>query len=505
MNVHAALGVRLLASLVFTGGALFGAERTASAALTASEKGQIRDFVASAQVESALRVRALVARTDLTHEETLAVLAEAVAPVPFSDARGVFLRELVFGSSSSASRPLLAHAVTHALLARADIVYQRAGSALDQDARGLKELAAIYAFLDTTIANAGRPARSAHDASAGIAAAAYDACAKELGEHIEKNARWLKGDGLVPESVGRVRAQAQVALVDMLPDGLTRYVDAAVRLGLKGTRRKMLADWGILLQDTGKLDEAKAERVQKLLARWPDARADLSLVYAGEERGALQARGVSALAGAVSAAGAEPFSDDSAPPSPVVSDALWVGMVHDLSVLAVKRALDRRVDLKQQSEKDVVATMGGQGRKLGKPRAPSVEHVVAAAVQLLELDAPRAVDFALSRVLQGRSESAALLSDAVGVLATASPEAGTTAATSGLTLELGNGDAAGTVRMTLIKLAPTGAATSFTIAGHTWAIERSAPNGAVSGVTRDGRYLSAADFKKSTPSSARPK
>jgi hypothetical protein len=253
--------MKLGAALVLTATLLCGA-RSAEAALTSSEKGQIRDFVASARVENAVRVRSLVARTDLTAEESISALSEAVAPVPFTDQRAIFLRELTFGVSSASSRPLLAHGLTHAMLARADAVFQKYVGGLDHEPRAIGELIAIYAFLDGTVANAGRPTLAAHDAAAGISAAAYEECSKELSHHVEQNARWLKGDGAVAESVGRVRAQAQAALLDMLPDGLTRRVDAAERLGLKGARRQILIDWGILLQDAGKLDDAKSSRVR---------------------------------------------------------------------------------------------------------------------------------------------------------------------------------------------------------------------------------------------------
>jgi hypothetical protein len=280
--------MKLAAALVVATTLLLGA-RSAEAALTSSEKGQIRDFVASARAENAVRVRSLVARTDLTVDESIAALTEAVTPVAFTDQRAVFLRELTFGVSSASSRPLLAQAVTHAMLARADTIFQKYVGGLDHEPRAINELVAIYAFLDGTIANAGRPTLAAHDATAGVSAAAYDQCSKELRDHVDHNARWLKGDGAVAESLGRVRAQAQAALLDMLPDGLTRRVDASDRLGLKGARRQMLTEWGILLQDAGKLDDAKATKVREALARLPGARVDLELVDAGDDRGPLRA------------------------------------------------------------------------------------------------------------------------------------------------------------------------------------------------------------------------
>lgn len=456
----------------------------AHAVLSSSEKGQIRDFVSSARAENAVRVRSLVARTDLTAEESIAALSEAVVPVPFTDARAVFLRELTFGVSSASSRPLLAHAVTRALLLRADAVFQKYVGGLDHEPRAIAELVAIYSFLDGTIANAGRPTLAAHDPSAGISAAAYDDCSKELRDHVERNARWLKGDGVVAESLGRVRAQAQAALLDMLPDGLTRRVDASDRLGFQGARRKILTEWGILFADAGKLDDAAVGRVHEGLTRAPGARVDLGVIYAGEDRGPLRARGIVAFVGG-GAGDANPFGDELTPSKVDPSTAT---IVQDLVVLAVKRALDNRGELRLQAEHDAAAAQGqaSAGKMLGKPRAPSVEHVVGAAAYLLVLDAPRALDLAFVRAVGGHPESAAILSDAIGALA-AFPVASTDAA-AGLTLDLGKGSAS--TKVTAIRLAPNGAALGFTLEGHAWAITRGAPSFYVTGITRDAEVLS---------------
>ncbi len=476
-----------LAAALIVGTTLFLGAASAEAALTSSEKGQIRDFVASAHTENAVRVRSLVARTDLTVDESIAALSEAVTPVPFTDPRAIFLRELTFGVSSGSSRPLLAQAVTHAMLARADAVFQKYVGGLDHEPRAISELVAIYAFLDGTIANAGRPTLAAHDTSAGISAAAYEACSKELRDHVDHNARWLKGDTAVAESLGRVRAQAQAALVDMLPDGLTRRVDASDRLGLKGARRQMLTEWGILLQDAGKLDDAKAAKVREALVRLPGARVDLELLYAGDDRGPLRTRGVVAFVGGTPAE-ANPFGDEL---TPTTVDTSLSTVVHDLAVLAAKRALDNRGDLRLRAEQDAATAKGEPGKMLGKPRAPSVDHVVGSAAHLLVLDAPRALDLAFVRVLGGRPESAALLSDAIGALAAfaVAPASGAPAP-GGLSLELGKGSGATT--MSAIRLAPNGAAVGFALDGHTWSIDRAAPAFAVTGVTRDGQALSLA-------------
>jgi hypothetical protein len=484
------LGKRLTIGIVVAIALLLGATRPAEAALTSSEKAVIRDFVSGAHAEHAAKVRSLVARTDLTPEESMSALAEAVAPVPFTDQRAIFLREMAFGVSSAASRPLLAQAVVRALLTRADVVFQKYVGGLDHEPRAIAELVAIYGFIDGTISNAGRPTLAAHDGNAGVSAAAYEDCSKELREHVERNARWLKGDGVVAESLGRVRAQAQVALLDMLPDGLTRRVDAADRLGLTGARRQILGEWGILLEDAGRLDDAKAQKVHQALARLPGARADLEVVYAGDDRGLLRGRGLVAFAGGAGTAEANPFGDELTA-SPV--DVGISAIVQDLAVSAVKRALENRGELRAQAEHDAAAAHGDPTRMLGKPHAPSIEHVIGSAAHLLLLDAPRAVDLAFVRVVDGRPEGAAILSDAIGALAAfaVTPNANASgAAPAGLSLELGKGT--GAVTMSAIRLAPNGSAIGFTLEGHTWAIDRGGAGAAVAGVKRDGQPLSLA-------------
>ncbi len=459
--------------------------RAANATLTSSEKAQVRDHFAGGRLENVGRVRSLVARTDLTNDESVAVLSEAVSPVPFTDQRALFLKELVFGGASAASRPLLAQVTVKALLARADAVYQKYVGGLDHEPRAVAELVAIYGFIDGTIANAGKPSATAHDPNAGIPAATYEDCSKALRDHVDKNARWLKGEGPIPESTGRVRAQAQIALADMLPDGVTRRVDAADRIGIKGARRQILTDWGILLADAGKVDEGKAERIRILLQRLPGARVDLSLVYAGEDRGPLKARGAVVFVGGPGA-DAYPVPNEV---SPGTHDAGTSAIALALAYLAAKRALDNRGELRLQAERDAAAAQSDPGRLLGKPRAPSVDHVIGAAIHLLLTDAPRTVDLAFARLVGGRHESAALLSDAIGALAafaeTKDPKGG------GPHVELGKGASAAT-KMTAIRLAGNGTASGFTLEGATFVIDRTPPANLVTGVTRNGQPLSMA-------------
>ncbi len=267
--------------------------------------------------------------------------------------------------------------------------------------------------------------------------------------------RWLKGAAALPEPVARVRAQAQVALVDLMPDGLTRRVEAADRLALTGARRSMLTDWGVLFTDAGKLDDARSDRLRQLLIHLPGARTDLALLYVGGDRGAkLRARGqVAYVAGSTEKF---PFGEE----APAGYDPAVSAIAHDLAVVAVKRVLEAKPELRAQCERDATAASGDAARLLGKPRAPSVEHVLGAALHALLVDGPRSVDLAFTRLSGGQPETAALLSDALGVLAqdarTATPPK----------TEIGKG--AAWLPITALKLAPNGVATNFTFDGRAY-------------------------------------
>src|SRR5260370_42102712 len=90
----------------------------ARASLTASEAEQIRHDVATTSELG--RVRALVARPDLTASEAAAAMSNALATTSLDPSHVSFLHELVFGAASTASRPVLAAATVAGTLARAD-------------------------------------------------------------------------------------------------------------------------------------------------------------------------------------------------------------------------------------------------------------------------------------------------------------------------------------------------------------------------------------------------
>jgi hypothetical protein len=411
---------------------------SAAASLTSSEKGQIRDFVHTARVDSAGKVRSLVARTDLTAEESIAVLTEALAPVGYTDARGAFFKELVFGGASAASRPIVALATVKAMLARADALYDRYVGGLDHEPKAIAELVAIYAFLDDTIANAGRST---------IPVATYEQCGKALRDHVDRNARWIKGDGALPAGVVRVRAQAQIALIDMLPEGPTRRVDAAERLGLKGARRTLLAEQGVLFADEGGADDARIERIRKSLTRLPNP----GLAVIITDPAPIRARG-----GVMVLPGPEPYPFDD--PAPASYDPIASSVAHELAVLAARRAMEAKPELRELAAKDAAA-----GR-LGRARAPSIEHVLGAAMHAVVLDPSKAVALTATRLAAGQTAPAALLSDALGALG------------DGATIEVSG--TRGPVTIDNVKRAH-GVVVGFGLDGKTWTIERTPPSFAV--------------------------
>lgn len=468
MRLRSLLGCAFAFSMVF-------ASQDASAALTASEKAQVRDFVVAGRSTDAAKIRSLVARTDLSADESAEVLTFALASTPLSEPRKALLHELVFGMASAPSRPVVTQAVVKGLLARADAVLQRAGAALDKDARAVDELTQIYAFLDTQIANAGAPTDSLHDATIGVPQATYDDCAKAVLAHLDRHARWLKGAELVPANLVPVRAQAQVAFVDMLPDGLTRRVDAADRLGLKGPRHKMTSEWGILLADAGDLSDAKVTEVTTWLGKWPSARTNLEVIYVTDVAAPLHARGTILHAPRRSTV---PFPEE-VTPAPFDADTAGIG--RSLAGLVAKRALDAKTELRTLAERDAAATKGDPRLALGTAASPSVDAVIGAAIQLLSLDPQRTTDAAAARFLDGKPESAALLSDAVGAL-----------------------EGIGLSKISGVQLAPAGYATGFSLDGHVWTFDRTGDALAVTKIAREGKPVTKANLttlkKRAKPS-----
>lgn len=458
--------VALLASAVMTAALAF--EQTALCALTSSEQAQIRDFYRAGAKNQADRIRALVARPDLSAVESADALRDAVGGVPFTPERAAVLREVAFAPAADASRQVLLPAITRALLTRADNVIGRLAN--QDDARATDELVLLYSFLVREVAEAP---------DAKVTRAARDECAKAVLEHIERNPRHLKVDGGAT-ALASMRAQANVLYFEMLPDGPTKRLDAADKLALRGARRQMLLEWGLIVADGKGADDAKLAALRTLLLQIPGARTDVSLIVLGDKGTRAVARGRTlGLA-----------SDLATPPQSFWGEEVdagdgsaLTGLIGELARSATARALANRGELRTLAERDVALT--DKDRPLGRPLDASLEAQIAAAVQLLLVDATRAFDWALARFLSAKPESAAILSDALGVLAALSPpQQGQE-----LTLPLGRPGSSSAPEVTLatgVRLLPNGAVSAVTFGGHAWTFERDEVSFAVRGVRRDG-------------------
>ncbi|HZU83744.1 MAG TPA: hypothetical protein VE987_12540, partial [Polyangiaceae bacterium] len=304
----------------------------AAASLAPSEAEQVRHEVATAQ--NVGHVRALVARPDLTSSEAAEAMAAAMSSTPVDPPHAAFLHELVFGSASAASRPMLAVAVVHGLLARADSLLGQHQTDLDRAASAVAELERAYALVeDVAIA----------DAQSNVTDSAREECARALRDHVARNAV-LRPDTTVSPAVAAVRAQAAIALLDASADTPSRRVDVANALALTAARRAALVELGVLVLDTGG-SEARVSAVRALLDHLGIASASGDVVEAvvlGDER----ASRVRARAGAIVAvaapssatsADAAPWGAE-APPPPV--DAATMAAARGLAAAAVRRALE---------------------------------------------------------------------------------------------------------------------------------------------------------------------
>jgi len=457
----------------------------AHAALTPSEEVIVRQFVGTALTQNVARVRAIVARPDLSADESAAVMVQALTPAQVNDARVAFLQALLFGAGSQASRSVLVGAVTRGLVARADAIFDRSPT-FDAPSDTAAELFRVYAFLGGDVANAGTAqVGHAHDSQIGIDSATYEACAKTIGDHLKRHATYLQPGAQLSPIATRIRAQAMLAAFDMGADSPTRVIDSAERIGLDTTRRQMLLERNLIVLDSGKNPQALAAATSLVRRFRPSALDQVEGIYFGDEHPGLRAHGaIIAIKDDLDAAARiDGFPSDEVTQSPV--SAALAELAHQLSLAISKRALASRGDLRLVVARDVLSAAGDAKKLLGPPGDGTPEAVAAGTLRMLLADAPLTIDLAMARFLASRPESVALVSDAVGVLAASAGPEGVQS------LLLGKGENDGTsspLALSAVRLNPSGTAASFTLAGSRWEIVRG-DTGVVTGVHRDGQPL----------------
>lgn len=414
--------------------------RVALAALTSSEKAVVRTFVEKGAVDTAPRVRALVARPDLGPAEIAEPLKKGFVTVPFDVAHAQFTDALLFGPGSDAARDVLVPAVVEALLARAnarmgDVAFDAGHPATEPERGAVDELLRIHAFVDRKIANAGHGPLDGHDPQNGIRDDAYQACALLYKSHWAAFERWLGPSGPMNESMVRLRSQIALTLIDLARGGPSRN-EVGEWIELKGARRAAFERDGVLVQTGGAAPEARIADDVRLLETVPGAAAGLSLWLLDKTnptglvgRGNVVRVGVPLTDALRPTPATRLFSDDVTSVSPDVAFAEAAGSV---AMLATEHAFAQKPSLGERARaataRAVAAGIKGflaiapskfvlpadGGGALG---APSPELVLAGAVQLLLIDAPRAIDLAVIGAAEGFPGRLEQLAIALSILA----------------------------------------------------------------------------------------
>ncbi|MCA9595115.1 MAG: hypothetical protein KC776_17480 [Myxococcales bacterium] len=475
---------------------------TAHAALTDSEKAQIAGFVRDAEVADAGRVRALVARPDLSEAEAAAPLVSAYGPVEFDARRAKFTRELLFGAGSDAARSTLAPAVTRALLGRANARI-RALPAGDNPGwssgavQAAEELVRLHAFVADAIANAGKPPADGHDASAGIRDDALKSAAEAYHAHLDAHATWLKPSAAATGAWVRVRAQVELTTAALARGVIPRH-EVSAWLGFDDARRALFERHGVLVEDGGAPAGAELSLLLSWLDGQPLAAKDLDLLLVAKAPSAgLEARGQVARAGVMLGSGA---AEDALWPKdvePAKPDAAAAELAYAVAWQATRAAFAKNPALRSLAQKvaaraaragadgylsrDLVdSVLRPVGAELPGAQGASAEQLTAHAVRLLLVDAARATSVALVRSVRGHDEPLAALTVALSVLATRDGKVES--------LALGQTQANGKVEPLSLSgvTVSGGVVTGFELNKSKIAIEL-ATDGRVVKVTRDGK------------------
>lgn len=499
---------------------LGGAAAPALAAFTDSEKAQIRDYYARGRSDGAPRVRALLARTDLSAAESAEAFTEAARRVAFDDRHEIFLENLLFGPATQAARSDLVPTVVAGLLARS----AELAAATSDEGRRADELVRIHRFVQREIASGGKPPRDGHDDARAIRADALRAAAQAYRAHLAlpvfERAR-LAGPMLA------ARLQAEVALVE-LASGLVPSADIASWISADPTERSLLERTGLVSVGLATAPPAKANAVQAMIGAVPSAIRGASVLWLGKPwpRGVSARRDVlvaqAPLAGTKSVPGGRLWSS-AVDPAPVDGALREVAFVLGRAAARTLTAEQAGFGALVQATLTRARAAGDAGflavatldETLDEPATgdPPLSELafVGRSVELLLLDAPRALSVAMARAVGGRFEPMEQLVLALGCLALGDGGALRDHVTAG---RPGEGTV---VPLEVTRIRGRGLEIdAFTVDGHEIVVTRG-PGGAITKVERDGKApsLSTIPFGRVPaapgeqwavpPSAARPK
>lgn len=474
-----------------------------AAELTDSEKGQIRSYVESTNMGTVSRLRALIARPDLSEPQTSTVLSAAVRPHVFDDRMSGYFDALLFGPSSQASRSVLAPSVVRALLSRADAVFvQQPGDPMKGDPRTGQELMRIHAFVDGLL---NKAAETEARGVAGLSSEAKRSIYEAYAEHIERHRSSLsfasraEGRGLMLRAlVARLLLKAGEGSIDR-----SRIAET---LSLSPAPRTLFVRTGTLFDDGGGGPEVRRGEVISMLARVPDALRDIDLVVVGKVSRA-----------GWPADGRTMFLRTPLGPIAPRRDDLWPSTVRradpeqamfETAWVASSRAIRARLrdDAQYASHvEQVMMSAAGKGsfgfiapwvveRSMDRDAWQSLESrssadFTAAVTTMLLLDVQRTVDLASLRFLAGRPESFEQVMLGLDTLAPRAIEDGVAK------LELGKVTENGIEPVEVQVLAKEGRIIGLSFEGHRYEAKLG-PDGDIRSVHRDGAPFEAGDLSQ---------
>ncbi len=418
----------------------------ARAALTDSEKAQVRGYVATGDLGTVAKVRALVARPDLSDSEVGETLSGALRSAPFDDARERFVHALVFGPASLPSRSTVAPGVVRGLVARADaIMAAQRGTPNQWSADAMDELLRIHRY----VARMSLQARDAdRQGMASIETRAVEAIAAAYRDHIARHAAFFSFRSRAQGAALLLRLQVARTAVQT-SSGAESRDDVADWLGLHGPARGLFIRRGVLLDGGGEGSQDQVASVVNLLEAVPGALEDASEVVISKTLPGPSNQGPDVVAVRVSLgarrsqrAGLWPDAASQADPDQAIFEAAYVA-----SLRAARRALSRDLVLAAQV-RNAMAHAAGKGavghlanwvvdwsldRDGGSSAHPvSPEMYLAATMTMVLLDAQRTVELASMRLLSGRPEPVEQLLLALRVLATVGQDGSATLPTGSL-------------------------------------------------------------------------
>lgn len=466
----------------------------ASAALTDSERGQIRSFVEGGELSTVPRLRALVARPDLSEQEAASAMAAAIRTRSFDGDMERYLNALLFGPSSLASRSVVAPSVVRALLARADTVYSQApGDPMREGGESADELFRIHMFVDGMLAQArASEARGA----VGLQSDSLRSVTAAYGEHIERHRRWL---GFGTKLEGRaILLRAQTALVVRASaDGLQTRDEVARLLGLGETARGFYARTGALLDDGGAGPDVRLREIASMLERIPRGLDGVAMVLVTKTPMADLRHRRDMLLLRTPLGPVAPRREDLWPESVELGDpeaalfeaaeratlhAAGVALGSDAAFeTAVRSAMGRATGkgmFGYLAPWLIDRSLDADARSRADPVPPGC--FVAASATLLLLDARRTIDLAAMRYLSGRPETFEQVELGLRLLVPPSaPRQGSAV------LQLGSIGPGGVRAVAVPVELSDGVVTSVQLDGHRFSMQF-AENGDLERVTRDG-------------------